>query len=144
MLFRSDLRKTITSDTRTVMCFVSPGGDGLKVLFRFSERCYDAGLYKTFYKAFLDRFARQYGVEQVVDGKTCDVTRACFLSADAEAYYNPDAEPVVLTDYVNPDADATLAFDVKHEMEQKEREAARQVVPKPHTEPTGDIMAQIR
>lgn len=143
-LLLSDLRKAITSDSRTMMCFVSPGGDGLKVLFRLSQRCYDAGLYKTFYKAFLDCFARQYAVEQVVDGKTCDVTRACFLSADAEAYYNPDAEPVVLADYVNPEADVTLAFDVKREMEQKEREASKQAAPKPYTEPTGDIMAQIR
>ena len=56
----SDLRRTITTDTRTMMCFLSPGGDGLKVLFRLSERCFDAGLYKVFYKVFLDRFSHQY------------------------------------------------------------------------------------
>ena len=140
----SDLRRTITTDTRTMMCFLSPGGDGLKVLFRLSERCFDAGLYKVFYKVFLDRFSRQYGLGQVVDSKTCDVTRACFLSADTEAYFNPDAEAVVMSDYVNPDANVLQAFDLKHEVEGKEKDAQKLQPVQPHTEPDANIMAQIK
>ena len=34
----ADTRKRIEKDTRTVLSFVSPGEDGLKVLFKFKER----------------------------------------------------------------------------------------------------------
>ena len=140
----SDLRRIISTDTRTMMCFMSPGGDGLKVLFRLSERCFDAGLYKLFYKVFLDRFSHQYGLSQVVDSKTCDVTRACFLSADTDAYFNPDAEVVVMSDYVSPEANVLQAFDLKHEVEVKEKDAQKMQPVQPHTEPDANIMAQIK
>ena len=142
-LVLADLRQAMASDLRTVLCFLSPGRDGLKVLFRLSDRCHDSGLYKTFYKVFLTRFSHQYGLEQVVDTKTCDVTRACFLSADSEAYFNPSAELVVLTDYVNPEENVCLAFDLKHEAEKAERKEATPAQPR-HTEPDADVMAQIR
>lgn len=138
-----ELRKNITGDTRAMLCFLSPGGDGLKVMFRLSERCHDAGLYKTFYKLFLTRFSRQYGLEQVVDTKTCDVTRACFLSADADAYFNPSAEPVVLTDYLNPEENVSVAFDLKREAEHAVRKECAPAPPS-RTEPDKDIMARIK
>ncbi len=138
-----ELRKNITGDTRAMLCFLSPGGDGLKVMFRLSERCHDAGLYKTFYKLFLTRFSRQYGLEQVVDTKTCDVTRACFLSADAYAYFNPSAEPVVLTDYLNPEENVSMAFDLKREAEHAVRKECAPAPPS-RTEPDKDIMARIK
>ena len=47
----ADTRKCIEKDTRTVLSFVSPGEDGLKVLFKLKERCYDSGLYSLFYKS---------------------------------------------------------------------------------------------
>lgn len=36
-----EVRGRIQQDGRVVMCFLSPGEDGLKVLFRLKERCYD-------------------------------------------------------------------------------------------------------
>lgn len=142
-LLMPEVRKAMAADTRVMLCFLSPSGDGLKVMFRLSERCHDAGLYKTFYKLFLTRFSHQYGLEQVVDTKTCDVTRACFLSADADAYLNPDAEPVVLADYVNPEENVNMAFDLKREAEKAERKEGAHVQPS-HSEPDKDIMARIK
>ncbi len=110
------LRQRIASDCHTLLCFVSPGGDGLKVIMRLSEKCYDPGLYKIFYQTFSATFARQYDIAQVVDTKTCDVTRACFMSADPEAYYNPEAEPVTISDYINPAGDLRKAADTLHEV----------------------------
>ena len=56
-----------------------------------------------FYKLFVHKFSVKYGLEQVVDTRTCDVTRACFLSADSEAYFNPEPELVVVDDYIKTD-----------------------------------------
>lgn len=142
----SDLRKKIEADSRTVLSFISPGGDGLKVIMKLSERCYDAGLYKTFYKVFLAKYSHQYAIEQVVDTKTCDVTRACFLSADKFVYYNPDADAIDIKEYVDPEVDVSLAFDLKREAEKKERESAngKQNREKTQKEPCKDILEQIR
>ena len=96
----ADTRKRIEKDTRTVLSFVSPGEDGLKVLFKFKERCYDSGLYSLFYKSFLSIFSEQYALQQVVDVRTSDVTRACFISIDPEAYYNPQADVIDLNAFI--------------------------------------------
>lgn len=97
------LKQKLIPDGRVTMAFVSPGGDGLKVLFRLSEPCYDAHLYSIFYKLFARRFAMDCNIEQVLDPRTSDVARACFLSHDPELYYNPEAEPIDMSLFVNPD-----------------------------------------
>ena len=45
-----NLRSKLKGDSRVMMLFASPGEDGLKVLMRLSERCYDAGIYTLFYR----------------------------------------------------------------------------------------------
>lgn len=40
-------------------------------------------------------------MEQVLDCRTCDVTRACFLSADSTAFLNLEAEPIHMSEYTN-------------------------------------------
>ncbi|OQB21928.1 MAG: Modification methylase DpnIIB [candidate division BRC1 bacterium ADurb.Bin183] len=45
----NEVRKRIEQDERTLLCFISPSEDGLKVLFKLKERCYDAGLYSLFW-----------------------------------------------------------------------------------------------
>ncbi|WP_306303138.1 CRISPR-associated primase-polymerase type B [Prevotella falsenii] len=76
------VREDIIKDEQVMMCFASPGEDGLKVMFRLKERCYDAGLYSIFYKAFAATFAMRHNLTQVADTKTSDVSRACFVSID--------------------------------------------------------------
>jgi tetratricopeptide (TPR) repeat protein len=97
------LKAKITADSRVLLCFVSPSEDGLKALFQLSEKCYDSGKYSLFYKLFAKAFAQQYHIEQVVDKVTSDVTRACFLSHDEQAHFNPDAEKVDMTKFVDFD-----------------------------------------
>lgn len=89
-----ELKKILCTDSRVVMCFVSPSGDGLKLLFKLNEKCYDAGEFSAFYKAFVNQFAIDNGLSDVIDTKTCDVCRACFVSHDSEVYYNPGADYV--------------------------------------------------
>lgn len=95
------LRQQFQSDSRVMLCFESPGNDGLKIMFRLAERCYDASVYSIFYKAFALKFASEYSLEQVIDARTSDVARACFVSMDPLAYYNPIADSVDMKLFVN-------------------------------------------
>lgn len=140
----SDLKNRLMQDARVALCFVSPSEDGLKVLFRLSERCYDKGLFSLFYKAFAQQFARQYQIEQVIDKQTCDVTRACFVSYDPEAYYNPEAEKINLNGYFSTDNPLAM-FDLKHELEKKqEKSSQEEPVRKPKADVDADIMHNIK
>ena len=101
-LNRDEVAEAMRSDDRVLMVFTSPGGDGLKIMFRLQERCFDPGLYSYFYKAFLHKLIQQYDLAKVADLATHDVSRACFLSVDNEAYFNPGALPVRLDQYFDP------------------------------------------
>lgn len=138
-------RRKIEADPRVMMCFVSPSEDGLKVMFKLKERCYDAGVYSIFYKEFLRRFAEQHQIIQVADKVTSDVTRACFVSMDPKAYYNADAEPVDIADYL--DTDNTFeTLQMKKQQDDEERKMKKQAdAEKPMSrEPDSEIMASIR
>lgn len=112
-LILDDLRRKIESDSRTMMCFLSPGEDGLKVIMKLKDRCYDAGVYSVFYKKFVYEFSLQYDLQQVLDIRTSDVTRACFMSVDSSAYYNPDAEPVDMSEIIDMEDSSVLLMQKK-------------------------------
>lgn len=112
------LRQQLQKDERVEMLFLSPGEDGLKVLFQLKERCYDAGLYSLFYKMFVKQFSQQYQLEQVIDTQTSDVTRACFISIDTNAYFNPNAEKIDIQSFLNLN-DPLALFDLKHSMDKE-------------------------
>ena len=112
-LILDDLRRKIESDSRTMMCFLSPGEDGLKVIMKLKDRCYDAGVYSVFYKKFVYEFSLQYDLQQVLDIRTSDVTRACFMSVDFFAYYNPDAKPVDMAEIIDMEDSSVLLMQKK-------------------------------
>ena len=138
----NSVREEVNGDTRVAMSFVSPSRDGLKVIFRLKERCYDAGLYSIFYKEFVKRFSVLHHLEQVVDTVTCDVTRACFVSYDTEAFYREDSDKVVLSDYVD-ETNPAEAFDIKREQDAALK-LAQQTAPSPPADPDADVMNQIK
>jgi len=119
------LRQDIQKDSRVMMTFVSPSQDGLKVLFKLSERCWDAGLYSLFYKTFARQFAVTYHIEDIIDTRTSDVCRACFLSHDPEVFYNPDAETVNIHAFIDIN-DVSSMFELKRELEAKEKQEQKQ------------------
>lgn len=110
------LCKRLSEDNRIEMFFISPGSDGVKVLFNLSEKCYDKAMYSMFYKLFIKEFSMKYGLQQVIDKVTSDATRACFLSHDPDAYHNPFSEPVQMASYIN--------FDNSSEVEQAKKDIA--------------------
>jgi len=144
----NELRRRVQGDQRVMLCFASPSNDGLKVMFRLTERCYDAGLYSIFYKAFAREFSLQYGLQQVIDARTSDVTRACFISVDPQAYYNPDAVAVNLAAVVDAD-NPMQVLDMLHEQQQldkqeRQQERQQQADQPRQADPSDDIMDRIR
>lgn len=119
-----ELRTKLESDDRVCLSFISPSEDGLKIMFKLEERCYDPGLYSLFYKCFTTDFSKKYGLEQVTDSRTSDVTRACFISYDPEVYYNPNATSVNLEAYVDSSNPNEL-FEAKKRFESAENEEKR-------------------
>lgn len=88
------LRDTLSVDERVCLAFVSPGGQGLKILFRLALPLTHTKQYSDLYKQFAHDFSRQYGLADGLDLRTSDATRACFLGHDPEAFYRPDAIPL--------------------------------------------------
>ena len=122
-----ELRNKIEKDNRVVLSFISPGEDGLKIIFRLKERCYDSGIFTIFYKLFLTRFSQQYGLDQVVDSKTSDVTRACFISYDPNIYFNENAESIDINTIINTENTYDM-FLAKKGVEEINRSSTKIVV----------------
>ena len=140
-----EVKSRIARDERVALCFVSPGGDGLKVLFRLADRCYDPGIYTIFYKAFVRQWALQHRLEKVVDTCTCDVSRACFMSVDAEAYYNEQSTPVDWRAIVDTD-NADAVRELQHTLKVSEKAEQPQQPNKPELnhDPDSEVMARIK
>lgn len=140
-----EVRKTIQSDDRVSMIFTSPGGDGLKILFHLQDRCTDSNLFSLFYKAFAIQFSRLYDIEQVIDQKTSDVSRACFISVDPDVYYNPHSQLINIHQYI--DTSTPLQFsDTRHLIHQEVKELGK-LDPQPSAispEPDDMVMQAIK
>ena len=74
------------ADVHVFSVFVSPSGDGLKVLYRIPA---DITMHRNHYRAILDDL-QNIGLE--VDATSINETRVCFISYDPDIYINPDAK----------------------------------------------------
>ena len=108
-----EVKTRVVRDENIHLCFKSPSEDGLKIMFKLEEKCYDATLYSIFYKEFLKYFSMKHNIGQVVDNRTSDVSRACFLSIDDDVFYRPDATPVKMSAYIDLENTAAL-YDLMH------------------------------
>ena len=97
----AELKTTLRNQKEIVAFFVSPSSDGLKIIFNLNEAIKDAGLFKAFYKIFSQKFSIEHKLENCIDLTTSDVTRACFISHDPEAYYNDNFEAIHIEKYIN-------------------------------------------
>lgn len=137
------LRHKLETDPRVELSFLSPSQDGLKLMFRLAERCYDAGIYSLFYKSFLKSFSQQYDLDQVIDAKTCDVARACFISVDPDAYYNPFAEGINMSTFIRTD-DPQEMFAQKHELDKNTEIIPTEAEILHEKEPDDEVMNRIK
>ena len=84
-----DLKQTIASDPFAFAVFISPSGNGLKVLVKIPA---EADKYKGYYNTFLNYLASQYSIEEYLDKSTSDISRFCFESHDPQIIINKESE----------------------------------------------------
>lgn len=115
------LSAKIKNDPRIALMFRSPSGDGLKLFFKLRNSFFDAGKYSLFYKVFAKKFAAEYGLDQVVDNRTSDVSRACFVSYDPGAWYNPDPDVIKQKKFINFEDEIQIS-EITHLLKEEEKE----------------------
>lgn len=120
-LDREQLFQKICADPRTLMCFTSPSGDGLKVFFKLEEPFYDPARYSVFYKLFALEYSKQYSLDQVVDKVTSDVSRACFVSFDPDLFFNNNPQEISAGQFVDFENQYSLLENL-NSIKQQEKE----------------------
>ena len=89
------LRNQLLQDEyfETQLLFVSPSGDGIKWIISISPPVGDLGgfSHSNYFAAVANYILQTYGVE--VDKSGRDISRACFLPHDPQAYINPLYKP---------------------------------------------------
>lgn len=80
-----EVRKKIIENKYTHCLFVSPSGNGLKLIVKIPEVKSNEEYYK-----YWKSIAEHYGIKET-DVGTKDIARACYLSYDAEPYFNKDS-----------------------------------------------------
>jgi hypothetical protein len=82
-----EIRDAIIADPATVVCFFSPNGDGLKVLYEMDPAKYSQ---YDWYKGYCIRLSKDFGVDVGKLDPSCkNVSRACFLPHDPNIFVNP-------------------------------------------------------
>lgn len=89
-----ELRESINSDEYTMSSFVSPSGNGLKVLVK-TPLVDNNDDYQDYYVELIKYFSKYHAL----DNGTKDIARATYLSYDRDLYINPESE--VFTDKFN-------------------------------------------
>lgn len=81
------VRAAIIADPATVVCFISPNGDGLKVLYEMDSAKYSQ---YDWYKGYCIRLSKEFGIDAgKLDASCKNVSRACFLPHDPNIFVNP-------------------------------------------------------
>lgn len=91
------VRKIIDNDSRVYFSFISPSGNGLKVVLILDEPITDKDLYSKVYKSLVAELSSDWGVEL---DNTSDASRACSLSFDPNLYLNPDCQLICFSKYL--------------------------------------------
>lgn len=82
-----EVRAKVIADPETVMCFISPNGDGLKVLYEMDPEKFSQDVW---YMAYSNHLGAVSGVDLGQVDKSCkDISRACFLPHDPDLFINP-------------------------------------------------------
>ena len=82
-----DLRKVINEDSFTFASFVSPSGDGLKVLVKI-PMIDNNNDYQDYYVELIKHYSKYHDLDE----GTKDLARACYLSFDEDVFISSDSE----------------------------------------------------
>ena len=94
----NELKDRLDQDNKIFIYFVSPSGNGYKVVYKFAETITDPNHFNDNYLHYSEMFEKEYDVE--TDSSTQDVSHACFFSYDPDIYLNEDADELDVIDAV--------------------------------------------
>lgn len=83
-------RLQLSADPYALVLFVSPSGDGLKLIVNVTPGL-DKDSHKQLYADLSLYYKQTYGLDQILDDKTSDVSRPCYVSYDPDVIVNPTA-----------------------------------------------------
>lgn len=81
------IQKLILDKFPPALMFISPSGDGLKVIFKINP---ESGTHLQYFRALQRFFLTEIGFN--IDPSGSDICRACFLPHDPDVYYNPESD----------------------------------------------------
>lgn len=99
------LRDELSTDSRVLMAFVSPSGNGVKLVFKLQIPCFDPNQWKMAYLGFARSFCDEHQLGDMADTVCSDVSRVCFLSHDPGMFFCPLSQQVDWKDYLPSDED---------------------------------------
>ncbi len=112
----NEVKNKLKADKSVFAFFVSPRGEGLKVIYRLEKEIIDHRYFSAVYKHYAKQFSFDLGEDP---DKTSDVSRPCFFSYDPDIYINQYAEPLSVDVIVKEPKQTTIAFKTFVEEETK-------------------------
>lgn len=93
--YGEDTKELLSKDDHTLLAFISPTGNGVKVFVKFEGITKDN--HNKAWETVYSYYKTKYGLE--MDIKCKDVNRLCFLSYDSNPYFNLLSNPFNLSVY---------------------------------------------
>ncbi len=97
----TEVRARTYADPECLFAYVTPSGQGWRLVYALAEPITDARVYKLVYQRTSAELLRRHPDLRGLDAVTHDVTRANFLAYDPEAHYFPLALPLAWGAWVN-------------------------------------------
>ena len=93
----NQLKESICYNHYTHICFVSPSGNGLKIIVKVNSPAHQHGeAFLQIEKYYLDNYQVQ------IDKSGKDINRLCFLTSDKNLFYNQESKLFVIDEVVPP------------------------------------------
>jgi hypothetical protein len=99
----SELKEKIICDPMVSLAFISPGGDGIKVILTFDKRITSEKKYKSIYQHIATEFGNKHDIYKYIDVKTHDPERVCFICHDSTVHINQNSQTVSTNISINTD-----------------------------------------
>ena len=90
-----EVKNKLSNDQRVFIYFLSPSGNGYKVVYQFSEAITDSDKFSENYKYYAQQFEEEYGIKT---DHTSDSARAYFYSYDPDLFINENAVKLEVID----------------------------------------------
>jgi len=142
-LHPASLKDRLSKLSQVLFIFTSVGQNGIKIMFRLKSPCYDPAKFEIFYHHFASRWFRQLNIEQVIRPEQISITQSSFLTYDPDAYFNPQATPVDMDNYVDF-SDFLEVNKIKKQMLNDKRQVQSETKLGETTELNPDTIAHIK